>query len=83
MQMFLTRIGFSSKAVVTGDITQIDLPRDKTSGLKEAQVVLKDIEGIEICRLNEKDVVRHPLVQKIITAYDKHRRKAVKHENKS
>ncbi|MBO5453456.1 MAG: PhoH family protein [Clostridia bacterium] len=83
MQMFLTRIGFSSKAVVTGDITQIDLPRDKTSGLKEAQFVLKDIEGIEICRLNEKDVVRHPQVQKIITAYDKHRRKAVKNEAKS
>lgn len=78
MQMFLTRIGFSSKAVVTGDITQIDLPRDKTSGLKEAKVVLKDIDGIEICTLSEKDVVRHPLVQKIIMAYDRHRRKGNK-----
>ena len=72
MKMFLTRIGFSSKAVVTGDITQIDLPRDKYSGLKEVQKVLKNIEGIDICYLSEKDVVRHPLVQKIIMAYEKH-----------
>ncbi len=72
MKMFLTRIGFSSKAVVTGDITQIDLPRDKYSGLKEIQKVLKDIDGIDICYLTQKDVVRHPLVQKIIMAYEKH-----------
>lgn len=70
MKMFLTRIGFSSKAVVTGDITQIDLPRDKASGLKQVQRVLKDIEGIKICTLTNKDVVRHPLVQKIINAYE-------------
>lgn len=71
MKMFLTRIGFSSKAVVTGDVTQIDLPYDKTSGLKEVQNVLKNIDGIEFCYLTEKDVVRHPLVQKIIAAYEK------------
>jgi len=72
MKMFLTRIGFCSKAVVTGDVTQIDLPRDKMSGLKEAQKVLKNIEGIDIRYLTEKDVVRHPLVQKIIVAYEKY-----------
>ncbi len=72
MKMFLTRIGFSSKAVVTGDVTQIDLPHDKGSGLKEVQKVLKNIEGIAFCYLSEKDVVRHPLVQKIITAYEKY-----------
>lgn len=70
MKMFLTRIGFSSKAVVTGDVTQIDLPREKASGLKQVQKVLKDIEGIKICSLTNKDVVRHPLVQKIIHAYE-------------
>lgn len=69
MKMFLTRIGFNSKAIVTGDITQIDLPRDKRSGLKEAVRILKNIEGIEICNFTEKDVVRHPLVQEIIKAY--------------
>jgi len=70
MKMFLTRIGFGSKAVVTGDITQIDLPRDKKSGLKEVTKILKDIEGIEFVYLTEKDVVRHELVQRIIKAYD-------------
>ncbi|MEE1224409.1 MAG: PhoH family protein [Clostridia bacterium] len=72
MKMFLTRIGFGSHAVVTGDITQIDLPGDKRSGLKEAARVLKNIEGIEFCTLTEKDVVRHPLVQQIIKAYAKY-----------
>lgn len=72
MKMFLTRIGFGSHAVITGDITQIDLPGDKRSGLKEAARVLKGIEGIEFCTLTEKDVVRHPLVQKIIKAYAKY-----------
>lgn len=72
MKMFLTRIGFGSKAVVTGDITQIDLPGDKRSGLKEAARILKNIEGIEFCTLTEKDVVRHPLVQQIIKAYAKY-----------
>ncbi len=72
MKMFLTRIGFGSHAVVTGDITQIDLPGDKRSGLKEAARVLRNIEDIEFCMLTEKDVVRHPLVQQIIKAYAKY-----------
>ena len=71
MKMFLTRIGFGSRAIVTGDITQIDLPDGKKSGLKEAAKILKGIEGIDFCYLSEKDVVRHPLVQKIIKAYDR------------
>jgi len=70
MKMFLTRLGFGSKAVVTGDITQIDLPRGKKSGLLEAIRVLEGTEGIAFCRLAEQDVVRHPLVRRIITAYD-------------
>ncbi len=70
MKMFLTRLGFGSKIVITGDITQIDLPADKVSGLKEAMRVLKGVEGIEICRLGESDVVRHVLVQRIIKAYE-------------
>lgn len=70
MKMFLTRIGFGSKVVVTGDVTQIDLPGDKKSGLKEVIKILKDIQGIEFVYLTEKDVVRHELVQKIIKAYD-------------
>lgn len=72
MKMFLTRIGFGSRAIVTGDITQIDLPSGKKSGLKVAQKVLKNIEGIEFSIMTEKDVVRHPLVQKIIKAYEKY-----------
>ncbi len=72
MKMFLTRIGFNSKAVITGDITQIDLPGDKKSGLREVTKILSDIEGISFVNLTEKDVVRHELVQKIIVAYDKH-----------
>ena len=72
MKMFLTRIGFGSRAIVTGDVTQVDLPDGKKSGLKEAQKILKDIEGIAFCTLTEKDVVRHPLVQKIIKAYAKY-----------
>ena len=70
MKMFLTRVGLGSKAVVTGDITQIDLPPGRVSGLVQAQRIVKDIEGIEIVRFNERDVVRHPLVQKIVVAYD-------------
>jgi phosphate starvation-inducible protein PhoH and related proteins len=70
MKMFLTRIGFGSKAIITGDITQIDLPGDKKSGLKEAARILKDIKGIEFIYLSDKDVVRHELVQKIIRAYE-------------
>ena len=70
MKMFLTRLGFGSKIVITGDITQIDLPADKVSGLREAMRVLKGVEDIAILRLNESDVVRHALVQKIIKAYE-------------
>ncbi|MBZ4644808.1 MAG: phosphate starvation-inducible protein PhoH [Petroclostridium sp.] len=72
MKMFLTRIGFGSKAIITGDVTQVDLPRGKRSGLKEAIKVLKNIEGIEFSYLTDRDVVRHPLVQRIIKAYDKY-----------
>jgi len=68
--MFLTRLGFGSKIVITGDITQIDLPRDTVSGLKEAMRVLDGVEDISICRLNEADVVRHVIVQRIIRAYE-------------
>ena len=71
MKMFLTRLGFNSKAVVTGDITQIDLPKGKTSGLKDAVKILKGIDDIAISRLNAKDVVRHRLVQEIIKAYER------------
>lgn len=70
MKMFLTRLGFGSKAVITGDITQIDLPRGKRSGLVEAQKVLKSVKGIDFCYLKDVDVVRHELVKKIINAYD-------------
>lgn len=72
MKMFLTRIGFGSKVVVTGDVTQIDLPSDKKSGLREVMKILKDIDGLEFVYLTEKDVVRHELVQKIIKAYEKY-----------
>jgi phosphate starvation-inducible PhoH-like protein len=72
MKMFLTRIGIGSKAIVTGDITQIDLPGDKRSGLVEVIKILKDIKGIEFVYLTEKDVVRHEMVQKIIKAYEKY-----------
>ena len=71
MKMFLTRLGFGSKIVITGDITQIDLPDDKTSGLKDAVRVLDGIKDIAICRLTAADVVRHALVQEIINAYEK------------
>ncbi|MCI5892326.1 MAG: PhoH family protein [Clostridiales bacterium] len=71
MKMFLTRMGFASRIVVTGDITQVDLPRDKKSGLRDAEIVLKNIEGIEFMYLSETDVVRHPLVQKIVKAYER------------
>ena len=70
MKMFLTRMGFNSTMVITGDITQIDLPTDKTSGLKEAVRVLKNVEGIGLCELTNQDVVRHVMVQRIIKAYD-------------
>ena len=71
MKMFLTRLGFGSKIVITGDVTQIDLPDDKTSGLKDAIRVLDGVKDIAICRLSAADVVRHALVQEIINAYEK------------
>lgn len=71
MKMFLTRLGFNSKMVVTGDVTQIDLPDGKKSGLLEAMKILKNIPDISVCRFTEKDVVRHRLVQEIIKAYEK------------
>lgn len=70
MKMFLTRIGFGSKAVITGDITQVDLPRDKTSGLRHALKILSDIDGIGITQFHKGDIVRHPLVKKIVHAYE-------------
>ena len=71
MKMFLTRLGFGSKIVITGDVTQIDLPDDKVSGLKDAVRVLENVKDIAICRLSSADVVRHALVQEIINAYEK------------
>ena len=71
MKMFLTRLGFGSKIVITGDVTQIDLPDDKVSGLKDAVRVLEDVKDIAICRLTSADIVRHALVQQIINAYEK------------
>ncbi|MHA6846086.1 PhoH family protein [Ralstonia syzygii] len=70
MKMFLTRIGFGSKAVITGDTTQIDLPRGQKSGLVEAQLVLRDVRGVAMTRFSSVDVVRHPLVARIVEAYD-------------
>lgn len=72
MKMFLTRIGFGSKAVITGDVTQIDLPRGQFSGLVEAETVLRNVEGVSFQYLTEADVVRHPIVQRIIQAYEKY-----------
>ena len=72
MKMFLTRLGFNSKAVITGDITQIDLPDSKKSGLIEAQRVLREVEDIAIVTFTEKDVVRHKIVQDIIKAYERY-----------
>lgn len=69
--MFLTRLGFGSKIVITGDVTQIDLPDDKVSGLKDAVRVLEGVKDIAICRLTSADVVRHALVQEIINAYER------------
>ncbi|MBI5800455.1 MAG: PhoH family protein [Verrucomicrobia bacterium] len=78
MLMFLTRLGFNSKAVVTGDPTQTDLPGHKTSGLREAVKVLNGVEGIATIEFTKRDIVRHPLVQRIIVAYEEHRGKAMK-----
>ena len=75
MKMFLTRLGFGSKIVITGDVTQIDLPPDKVSGLKDAVRILSDVPDIAVCRLTAADVVRHALVQQIISAYEKAEKK--------
>ena len=79
--MFLTRLGFGSKAVITGDITQVDLPSGKVSGLIEVQNIVAKISGIEIVYLSERDVVRHELVQTIILAYAQHRGKEEPNES--
>jgi phosphate starvation-inducible PhoH-like protein len=72
MQMFLTRLGFGSKVVVTGDVTQVDLPREQASGLIQVQDILSDVDGIAFVRFTHKDVVRHKLVQRIVEAYKQH-----------
>lgn len=82
MKMFLTRLGEGSKMVVTGDLTQTDLPEGKTSGLKQAVALLKGVEDIAVCRLSERDVVRHPLVSRIVRAYEKDALKKSKGEKK-
>ena len=82
MKMFLTRLGFGSKIVITGDITQIDLPRDTVSGLKEAMRVLDGVEDIAICKLGETDVVRHVIVQRIIKAYEEDENRRARKENR-
>ena len=74
MKMFLTRIGFGAKAVITGDVSQIDLPKGSPSGLVDAELVLRRVSGIAITHFSSKDVVRHPLVARIVDAYDKHRK---------
>lgn len=76
MKMFLTRLGFGSKAIITGDITQVDLPKGKSSGLKTVSKILKGVDGIDFVNLTKLDVVRHPLVQKIIEAYDEYEERA-------
>jgi len=76
MKMFLTRIGFGSKAVVTGDVTQIDLPRGSKSGLIEARRILADVRGLAFTIFLAEDVVRHPLVQRIVNAYERHQNEA-------
>ena len=76
MKMFLTRIGFGAKAVVTGDVSQIDLPKGSPSGLIEAELILRRVDGMAFTHFTSKDVVRHPLVARIVDAYDKHRKTA-------
>ena len=83
MKMFLTRVGFGSKVVITGDETQKDLAPDVKSGLEVAEKVLGKVEGISFCRLTSRDVVRHPLVQKIVTAYEEYEKKAVRKKERN
>ncbi len=81
MKMFLTRIGFGSKAIITGDLSQKDIPKDAVSGLDVALRVLRNVEGIAVCHLTSQDVVRHPLVQRIVKAYDDYETKHTKKRN--
>ena len=83
MKMFLTRIGFNSKAVINGDITQVDLPQGRTSGLRETQEVLAGVDGIKFFFFDQRDVVRHALVQKIVTAYDDYERRKAPREGEA
>ncbi len=82
MKMFLTRFGEGSRVVVTGDITQIDLPQDRKSGLIHAMQVLSEVEGIAIVRLTSRDVVRHEMVQRIVNAYERASQRAPRDEHK-
>ncbi|MBO5088462.1 MAG: PhoH family protein [Lachnospiraceae bacterium] len=81
MKMFLTRIGFGSKAIITGDLSQKDIPKDAISGLDVALKVLRNVDDIAVCHMTSQDVVRHPLVQKIVKAYDDYEQKSVKKKN--
>ena len=81
MKMFLTRIGFGSRAIITGDITQVDLPGGKKSGLKEVMRILKGIGDIAFCTLSDRDVVRHPLVQAIVRAYERDEQRRAERSN--
>lgn len=83
MKMFLTRIGFGSKAIITGDLSQKDIPKDAVSGLDVALKVLKNVDDIAVCHMSSQDVVRHPLVQRIVKAYDDYEQKAVKKTKRS
>lgn len=83
MKMFLTRIGFGSKAIITGDLSQKDIPKDATSGLDVALRVLRNVEDIAVCRLSSQDVVRHPLVQRIVKAYDDYETRHSKNNKRS
>jgi phosphate starvation-inducible PhoH-like protein len=83
MKMFVTRIGYNTKAVITGDITQIDLPTGKMSGLVEAEKVIKGVEGVAFVHFNERDVVRHPLVQRIVKAYETYAARSVRQNSLS
>lgn len=82
MKMFLTRLGFGSKAIITGDKTQVDLPRGKKSGIRAAENILKDVEGIAFMEFSSVDVVRHPLVQRIIDAYEKDEQRRIEERKK-
>lgn len=82
MKMFLTRLGSQAKAVITGDVTQVDLPEDQVSGLIEIQKILNDISGIQFSYFTEKDIVRHPLVKKIVKAYEEHEQKEGRKDTK-